>query len=196
MPQLFPNDDLHAVRRKYKPDAIKGDMDSVRDDVVHFYKDLGTTIVDASHDQDTTDLHKCVLYIHNNIPDLQNSNLCILVVGALGGRFDHELGNINVLYNFSTVRLILLNDDCLIQLLPCTHRHEIHIDSHFKGQHCGLAPVGMPSRNTTTTGLQWNLSNTEMKFGGLVSTSNIVRENVVTVHSDADLIWTMAIKKK
>ncbi|KAL3517452.1 hypothetical protein ACH5RR_020041 [Cinchona calisaya] len=195
LPQLFPHeDDVLAVRNKYKPDVIKGDMDSVREDVVDFYKNLGTKILDESHDQDTTDLHKCVVYIRD-LPHLQNSNLCILVIGALGGRFDHELGNINVLYRFSAMRIILLNDDCLIQLLPSTHCHEIHIKPSIMGPHCGLAPMGMPSRNTTTTGLQWDLSNTEMKFGGLISTSNIAKGEIVTVHSDTDLIWTISIKK-
>lgn len=84
--------------------------------------------------------------------------LCILVVGALGGRFDHEVGNINVLYRFSTLRIILLSDDCLIYLLPRTHHHEIHIQASVEGPHCGLVPIGTPSGSTTTTGLLWNLS--------------------------------------
>lgn len=83
--------------------------------------------------------------------------LCILVAGALGGRFDHEAGNINVLYKFSTMRIILLSDDCLIYLLPKTHRHEIYIQYSVEGPHCGLIPIGSPSGRTSTTGLQWDL---------------------------------------
>nr|XP_027126672.1 thiamine pyrophosphokinase 1-like [Coffea arabica] len=194
LPKFFPQDDAVAVRKKYKPDVIKGDMDSVRTEVVDFYSNLGTAIIDASYDQDTTDLHKCVIYIHG-LSDPQKSNLYILVVGALGGRFDHEIGNINVLYHFSSMRIILLNDDCLIQLLPGTHHHEIHINPSIEGPHCGLAPFGMPSQSTTTTGLQWDLRNTEMKFGGLISTSNTAKGEIVTVCSDSDLIWTISIKK-
>lgn len=84
--------------------------------------------------------------------------LCILVAGALGGRFDHEIGNINVLFHFSNIRIVLVSDDCLIHLLPRTHHHEIHILSSIEGPHCGLIPIGMPSAKTTTTGLQWDLS--------------------------------------
>lgn len=90
--------------------------------------------------------------------------LCILVAGALGGRFDHESGNLNVLYNFPTTRIILLSDDCLIHLLPKTHSHEIYIQSSIEGPHCGLIPIGMPSRKTTTTGLQWDLSKYMLTF--------------------------------
>nr|TKW14369.1 hypothetical protein SEVIR_5G163400v2 [Setaria viridis]TKW14371.1 hypothetical protein SEVIR_5G163400v2 [Setaria viridis] len=86
-----------------------------------------------------------------------SSQLCVLVTGALGGRFDHEAANINVLYLFSDMRIVLLSDDCLIRLLPKTHHHELYIESSVEGPHCGLFPVGAPSTSTTTTGLKWNL---------------------------------------
>ncbi|XP_044502678.1 thiamine pyrophosphokinase 1-like isoform X1 [Mangifera indica] len=194
-PQFFPHEDASHVRNRYKPDLIKGDMDSIRKEVLEFYASLGTKVIDESHDQDTTDLHKCVAYIRDFTPNLEKSNLCILVAGALGGRFDHEAGNINVLYRFSTMRIILLSDDCLIHLLPKTHHHEIYIQSSVEGSHCGLIPIGMPSGRTSTTGLQWDLDDTEMRFGGLVSTSNIAKGEKITVTSDSDLLWTISIKK-
>ncbi|XP_073040714.1 thiamine pyrophosphokinase 1-like isoform X1 [Primulina eburnea] len=194
LPFMFPEAEPLDIRKRYKPDVIKGDMDSIRAEVLEFYKNAGTEIVDASHDQDTTDLHKCVAYIRD-LPDRLNQNLCILVAGALGGRFDHEVGNINVICHFSSTRIVLLSDDCLIQLLPHSHNHEIHIQPSVEGPHCGLVPIGAPSKSTSTTGLEWNLTNTEMRFGGLVSTSNIVKDDIITVRSDSDLLWTISIRK-
>ncbi|XP_065861317.1 thiamine pyrophosphokinase 1 isoform X2 [Euphorbia lathyris] len=196
MPLLFPREDALDVRHRYKPDVIKGDMDSIRREVLDFYVSLGTKVVDESHDQDTTDLHKCVVYIRDSTPDIDKSKLCILVAGALGGRFDHEAGNINVLCRFSSIRIILISDDCLIYLLPSSHYHEIYIQSSYEGPHCGLVPIGMPSGSTTTKGLKWDLNGTEMRFGGLISTSNIVKEEKVTVQSSSDLLWTISIRKK
>ncbi|XP_052180321.1 thiamine pyrophosphokinase 1 isoform X1 [Diospyros lotus] len=195
LPQLLPHEDAVDVRNRYKPDVIKGDMDSIRPEVLHFYTNMGTKVVDESHDQDTTDLHKCVAFICDDTQDQDKSNLCILAAGALGGRFDHEIGNINVLCRFSSTRIILLSDDCLIQLLQGSLRHEIYIQSSVEGPHCGLIPIGRPSRSTTTTGLQWDLTDTEMRFGGLISTSNIVKAEKITVQSDSDLLWTISIKK-
>ncbi|KAL5713029.1 thiamine diphosphokinase [Ranunculus cassubicifolius] len=194
MPKLLPNDDPAHVRNRYRPDVIKGDMDSIRKEVLNFYLNLGTKVVDESEDQDTTDLHKCVAFIQDSISNDEKSSLCILVAGALGGRFDHEMGNVNVLHLFSDTRIILISEDCLIHLLPKSHRHEIGILSSVEGPHCGLIPIGMSSPKTTTTGLQWDLDNTEMKFGGLISTSNLVREEKITVCSDTDLLWTISIK--
>lgn len=194
MPDLLPGQDPDEVRSRYKPDVIKGDMDSIRREVKEYYSNLGTEIVDESHDQDTTDLHKCIAFITENSPVLAKSNLCILVLGALGGRFDHEMGNINVLHLFPNVRIVLLSDDCLIFLLPRTHTHDIHIERSVEGPHCGLIPIGAPSTSTTTTGLRWNLDNTSMSYGGLISTSNIVEDDKVTVTSDSDLIWTISLR--
>ncbi|KAE8801281.1 thiamine pyrophosphokinase 1 [Hordeum vulgare] len=181
MPELLPGEDPDEVRTRYKPDAIEGDMDSVRPEVKEYYSSLGTQIIDDSHDQDTTDLNKCISFITKNPPGPDSSNLCILVLGALGGRFDHEMGNINVLYRFSNTRIILLSDDSSIFLLPRTHNHEIRIERSVEGPHCGLIPVGAPSSSSTTTGLRWNLDNTSMNFGGLLSTSNIVEEETIMV---------------
>lgn len=194
MPELLPEQDADDVRLRYKPDVIKGDMDSVRPEVKEYYSNLGTKIVDESHDQDTTDLHKCVAFIAQNSLVSDVSNLCILVLGALGGRFDHEMGNINVLHLFPNSRIVLLSDDCLIFLLPRTHTHNIHIERSIEGPHCGLIPIGAPSTSTTTTGLRWNLDKTCMSYGGLISTSNVVDEDQVTVTSDSDLIWTISLR--
>ncbi|MCL7050774.1 hypothetical protein MKW94_006521 [Papaver nudicaule] len=195
MPLLLPRQDPVSVRDRYVPDVIKGDMDSIRTEVKDFYANLGSKIVDASEDQDTTDLHKCISFVQDTIPDVDKPDLCILVVGALGGRFDHEMGNINVLCNFSNIRIVLISDDCLIQLLPRTHHHEINILSSVEGPHCGLIPIATASAKATTSGLEWNLDDTEMKFGGLVSTSNMVREEKITVKSDSDLLWTISVRR-
>lgn len=49
----------------------------------------GVKIIDESHDQDTTDLHKCVIFIRDYVPDLEKnhvttrssfSNLCICLL--------------------------------------------------------------------------------------------------------------------
>jgi thiamine pyrophosphokinase len=118
----------------------------------------GVKIIDESHDQDTTDLHKCVIFIRDYVPDLDKNHIKLLVLGGLGGRFDHEAANINVLYTFATVlRIVLLSEESSLTLLPSGYLHEIHVNRSFEGPHCGLVPLGAPSTSSTTTGLHWNL---------------------------------------
>ncbi|XP_066307900.1 thiamine pyrophosphokinase 1-like [Miscanthus floridulus] len=167
-------------------------MDSIRPEVKEYYSNLSTNIVDESHDQDTTDLHKCVSFITSNLPIPEN--LCILVLGALGGRFDHEMGEHQCIVPLFKHQILLLSDDCSIFLLPKTHSHEIHVEKSVEGPHCGLIPMGGPSAITTTTGLRWNLDNSSTRYGGLISTSNIVDDDKVTVTSDSDLIGTISLR--
>ncbi|CAI5489343.1 unnamed protein product [Closterium sp. Naga37s-1] len=87
----------------------------------------------------------------------------VIVVGSLGGRMDHEFGNVNVLHRFRHVSIVLLSEDCQLFLLPAGWRHVITPHPRWEGPHCGLIPVGEPSHGTTTTGLRWNLSNTPMR---------------------------------
>ena len=44
---------------RYTPDLIKGDLDSLREDVCAYYSSQGVRIV-RDEDQDTTDLMKCI----------------------------------------------------------------------------------------------------------------------------------------
>ncbi|KAM3335213.1 hypothetical protein ACQJBY_029556 [Aegilops geniculata] len=44
MPELLPAEDPDEVRLRYKPDAIEGDMDSVRPEVKEYYSSLVTNL--------------------------------------------------------------------------------------------------------------------------------------------------------
>lgn len=195
IPTLFPQEDPIKVRERYKPDVIKGDLDSIRPEVKEFYSSLGTKVFDDSDDQDTTDFHKCVLFATDSMQDIKKGQVKLLVLGALGGRFDHEFANLNTLYMFRGVRIVLLSDESMLFLLPKGYKHEIRIDSSIAGPHCGLVPLGRPSLSTTTRGLKWDLDKTPLQFGGLVSTSNMPVSNPVNVSSDTDLVWTISIQQ-
>lgn len=54
-------------RARYLPDAIHGDLDSIRPDVIQFYSARGISIKDLSEDQDTTDLMKCIMFVEQLI---------------------------------------------------------------------------------------------------------------------------------
>jgi thiamine pyrophosphokinase len=72
--------------------------------------------------------------------------------------------------------------------------HEIHCDRAVEGPTCGLLPIGVASARVSTSGLRWNLSGTLMKFGTMVSTSNIVDAEVVHIETDAPIVWTIEVK--
>ncbi|KAF2618808.1 hypothetical protein F2Q68_00038184 [Brassica cretica] len=140
LPLFFPREDALLIRNRYKPDVIKGDMDSIRPDVLHFYLSLGTKVIDESHDQDTTDLDKCILFIRDSPLNQESSK------GHSG-------------------------EDLIMKPYPYGSNYGLYMFYRLK-------------------------ADTEMRFGGLVSTSNLVKGEKIRVESDSDLLWTISIKKQ
>ena len=184
------------------PDAVTGDFDSIRPDVLEFYRTRGCTI---AHDpsQDSTDFDKALRlveaaqagYLRSSTPGAKRWT--VIAFGAFGDRFDHEMASINVLHRYRQFdRLILMGERMTAELLP-PGRHVLLPNAKIEGPTCGLIPVGGRCDAVWTTGLRWNLRGTPLEFGGLVSSSNTLRcddtngtVEPVTVTNTQPLVWT------
>ncbi len=62
----------------------------------------------------------------------------------------------------------------------------------FEGPTCGLIPIAGPV-TATSTGLQWNVSATTLRVGGLVSSSNSLTGTPVAVSCDGPLLWSTEV---
>lgn len=82
---MFPSEPADAVRSRFIPHLIKGDLDSIRPDVLEFYTSHGVPIADLSHDQMSTDLQKCLRYIETHV----------LIGGGRSGVGNHSIHGIN-----------------------------------------------------------------------------------------------------
>ncbi|KAE8900604.1 hypothetical protein PF005_g1787 [Phytophthora fragariae] len=186
------------------PHYIKGDLDSLRADVRDFFSARGTTVL-QDPDQDTNDLDKCLQLIH----ELQEQHcktedstdrFSVMIFGAMGGRFDQEMQNMNALFRWKDKfqQMVLLSSETTARLLaPCV-RHVITPNFHFETRTCGLIPLAGTCKETTTSGLKWNLSpGMETGFGGLISSSNHVDDasDQVEVLASHPLIWTTELKQ-
>lgn len=67
LPAMLPGVDPSVARDSHLPDLIKGDLDSVRQDVTDFYTSKGIPFIDLSSDQETTDLEKCLLFLEGRL---------------------------------------------------------------------------------------------------------------------------------
>ncbi|UIZ22167.1 hypothetical protein KXD40_005167 [Peronospora effusa] len=186
------------------PHYIKGDLDSLRDDVRDFYAAKRTTVL-KDPDQDTNDLDKCLQLIYqvqeeNDTEGNKNRQFYVMIFGAMGGRFDQEMQNINALFRWRDKfeQMVLLANETTVRLLMPAIRHVIIPNFNFETRTCGLIPIAGTCKETTTSGLKWNLSpGMETGFGGLISSSNHMEDSseqveVVTSHP---LIWTTELKK-
>lgn len=115
----------------YIPTRIRGDLDSLRDDVRDYYASKGVSI---EHDpcQDTNDLDKAlqVLCCEKQEEDDNDSVVVnqVLIHGAFGGRFDQEMASFQALYKWGPkfdYQLWLYSDETCAVLIPANRKVEI-----------------------------------------------------------------------
>lgn len=185
------------AREEVLPDAVVGDLDSIREDVKRYYRQRDVHVLDQSDDQDSTDLMKSLAFVKEEMErkGWRTKEYTVAVVGAFGGRLDHVLGHLNILYQYRDMDLVLL-DNCSLAMLLEEGTTTIDIDEQCEGPTCGLIPLGSAETRANTTGLVWNLNKEKhvLKFGGLVSSCNKLDGKIVTVDADGPLLWTSELR--
>jgi len=191
---LLEGEGLQDLRRVLRPTAIKGDLDSIRDDVAAFYRDeLGVPVI-RDADQDRNDMDKCldtVWGLHCNPVEAQGTtaapvpapgidpvenpvHVSVRVLGSFSGRFDQVMAAFHCLYKWAPAfhgGLSLVSDDNAATVL-CPGESVVKVDEHLATGVCGLIPIGQPCREVRTEGLQWNLDGGGLSFGDFISSSN------------------------
>ncbi|CAG8573340.1 16722_t:CDS:2 [Acaulospora morrowiae] len=187
--EAFKDTDRQKV---YIPHYIRGDLDSLRDDVRKFYISQGTEI-QRDADQDSTDFMKCIELIRKKEQEF-SIKYDVVALGALGGRVDQAMSIIHYMYKLKSERIIYFLSDQSMTILLDKGTHQIQCDRAIEGPTCGIIPIGIEKAVVTTTGLRWNLLNSSTSFGEMISTSNHLIEDVVTIETDSPVLWTVELK--
>jgi thiamine pyrophosphokinase len=138
----------HLGRLGLQPDILVGDMDSLEPGLLARLERAGVRTVRYPTHKDETDLELALqLAVAEGCREL-------LVVGALGGRLDHTLGNLSLLrdpgLSGCTVRL----DDGLQEVFWITDQAELH---GAPGDVVSLLPLQGEVSGVTTEGLEYPL---------------------------------------
>ncbi|KAJ1659291.1 hypothetical protein IWQ61_001612 [Dispira simplex] len=179
------------AEKNYIPTVICGDMDSAKKDVVDYFNGLGTKIV-HDPDQETTDFMKCLKWIDGYYEENHVMSYAIVAYGGLGGRFDHTMASISTLYKYAKARPIYLANPGALTFLLTAGTHHIECRWYDQEPKCGILPFA-ESAIVTTKGLRWDLDHNKTSFTGLLSTSNIVDNDSITVTTDKGVVWTMTL---
>ncbi|KAJ2749229.1 thiamine pyrophosphokinase, partial [Coemansia nantahalensis] len=177
------------------PDAVVGDLDSLRPAVREYFEDRGAT-VHRYDDQDSTDFMKGLYYLDAELRKGQDARGCVVVVfGGLGGRLDHIMHTLKVLFNnHQQRRIVVVSSENLTFVLPAG-RNRILTSPLVDGPTCGILPLAGPT-TLTTSGLRWNLDRHPSSFEGLMSTSNIIDEREITIDTTVAVAWTAQLTPK
>lgn len=144
---------LHGARALgLHVNAVIGDMDSVDPQLLADAESAGTIIKRVAHDKDATDTELALLFA------AERGAQRIIVVTGGGGRLDHQLGVLNVLFHpgLAAVNVEAFWDTAHVLALRGPGTVALH---GRRGEVVSLLPVGADASGTTTEGLVWPLTN-------------------------------------
>lgn len=81
-----------AYKAQIVPNIIIGDLDSIKDDVKNYYQNKNVEFLKFPSHKNSTDTEICIDYA------IAKKASRIDLFAALGSRWDHNLGNLNMLY--------------------------------------------------------------------------------------------------
>lgn len=191
---------LYRANPELLPNLIIGDLDSLTSEVRTHFESM-EVVIEKDPGQDNNDLDKALTALK------ADDYASVVIYGAFGGRFDQEMASIQALFMWSAHfkhKLVLFDDNTSAILLPAGVKNEIRVPRFGhgpdyggglgEGPTCGLIPVGNRCDSVVTTGFKWNLDGTvPLEFGGLVSSSNHVSEEVATVVTSHPLVFTAEV---
>jgi len=152
------------------PGAIVGDLDSISKEIINAFKRKGAEVIEHITEKDYTDLELAVNYAEE-----KGSNE-ILIFGALGGRPDHFMANIILLFDLlkRNIRAKILSNQTEIF---CLNRYgEIRGKA---GDLISLLPLSNEVHFETITGLKFTPPSNTLQFGVSRGISNVMLEDTV-----------------
>ncbi len=149
-----------ARKNGIEPDIIVGDMDSISDDVLEYYKKTGIEMAIYPVEKDLCDGEIAV--------QLVKSRGCGLIdiIGALGGRSDHMLGNIFMLDKYENIRIISEKES--LEAVTGYKSYE-----GIKGKTVSVLSITDSTKVKYIRGMKYCTENIELKRGDTIGISNI-----------------------
>ncbi len=155
-----------ARRFGIRPDVIIGDLDSITNATRRHF--AASTLLHVAR-QDNTDLEKALDYL------AARGTKRVIIIGITGNRIDFTLGNLAVLWNYTSfLAPVVVGDGWYLVLVGRGQQYRARI-----GTTVSLIPFGQCD-GITLRGLRYPLTNATMKIGE-IGVSNVVEKSPFTV---------------
>lgn len=166
----------HCFRLGLTPRLLIGDLDSTSPADLATLEATGTQIIRHPAHKDQTDLELAIEWA------IRNGHNDILVLGALGDRWDQTLANLLLpaLYAQEGTRIRIIDGRQQISLARGPGSLTL---SGAPGDTVSLIPIGGDAHGVTTSGLEYPLDNGTLRFGSTLGISNTLtaREAIISV---------------
>ena len=158
---------------KITPNYIIGDFDSIDQNILNKYtNNSDIKIIKLNPIKDYTDTHMALKLA------IDIKSLDITIIGAIGTRVDHLLGNIHVLKEALDKKISckILNENNKIYLL----NRETILKKEIEYPYISLIPLTTTVEGITLNGFKYNLNNEKMYIGQSLGVSNEqIEENAI-----------------
>lgn len=162
----------HAIAMGFVPHELVGDMDSITALDLTDARDSNINITQFSTDKDLTDTEIAIA----SATARQSTH--ITVVSGGGDRFDHVLGMVHSLASCAlTINTTLLIGTARMSYV--SNAHEFQLGTRA-GDIISLIPIGGDA-TVTTSGLQWELTNSTLQSFASRGVSNVATSRSITI---------------
>jgi thiamine pyrophosphokinase len=165
---------VHAPILGLVIDAVVGDMDSIDADELHRLRTNGTNIIEYPPDKDQTDAELALLHA------VACGARRVIVIGAGGGRLDHQLSLYALLFLDELHGLYVEARFGASRVYPLRGGEQRTIDCRA-GMIVGLIPFGDDAIGVTTDGLLWPLDDETLRLATSRGVSNRSTKNSIVV---------------
>ncbi|KAM3719164.1 thiamine pyrophosphokinase [Dirofilaria immitis] len=176
------------------PNLISGDLDSITVVAKNFFE--SQVEIMETPDQNYTDMCKALQIIAERMKDKKLNISKIIVLGGLSGRFDHVLSSLHSLLRFDSCEIAIIDGINIVTILgEGSTSLEFTEGRQLLTGKCGIIPFVQRKTVVSSSGLKWNLDKTELAFGKLISTSNEMVSDTVSVTCSAPVIFTIELSE-
>jgi thiamine pyrophosphokinase len=167
------------------PDTLIGDFDSLSEPILRQMSQAGVVLKSYPAAKDYTDLELALDYA------LENGATAIRIIGGLGGRIDHSLGNIGLLLRALErgveAHLIDIATDIVLTAGVITIKRK-------PGWAVSLIPLSLSVTGVTTTGLAYGLEQAELRLQSTRGIHNEFMAETATVEISGGILMVICFQ--
>lgn len=150
------------------PMEIWGDFDSVSQNILEKYERAGVVIKKFPKDKDFTDGELILQHIAEKKYDR------VVVIGGLGGRKDHELTNLNLMFKFKNLSFVSEAEEIF-----AIENYREFVEE--KGKTISFVPFSEKVEGLTLKGFKYPLDNYTLHQGDSICMSNVAQDDSCVV---------------
>ncbi|GAA0861097.1 thiamine diphosphokinase [Paraclostridium tenue] len=163
----------HLYKLNIVPNYIIGDLDSLEESIINYYKNKYVNFKKFPQRKDETDAQLCI----HLAKDLKISE--IHLIGALGGRIDHTIANINLMYYIKELGINPIIKS-KYEDLYMIENEGINVKGK-KGDIISIIPAKGDVSGVTLENLEYPLENAIIKYGNPIGISNVMKSNQCSI---------------